>query len=223
MQRIDRRLMEKLVAERGTPDTPRVYNDRRWLVRELFWRSHEKMLALSRAPSRRRVLDFGGGNGVLLPTLAKRYDAVTCIDLNTDVAGEVVRLFGLTNVELISDDILRLSLPDGHFDTIVAASVLEHVGDLAPLASEMARILAAGGELLVNVPSENRFYELGRRVFRYTKPADHYHDGEFVIEVVGGRLVLREKRHFPFNWAPLSVFYLLRFVKEGPGGREARQ
>ena len=223
MQRIDRRLMEKLVAERGTPDTPRVYSDRRWLVRELFWRSLERMLALSRAPSRRRVLDFGGGNGVLLPTLAAGYDKVTCIDLNTDVAQEVVRLFGLTNVELISDDIFRLSLPDDHFDTIVAASVLEHIEELAPLAAEMARILTAGGELLTNPPSENRFYELGRRVFGYTKPPDHYHDSKFVIEVVGGHLALREKRHFPFNWAPLSVFYLLRFVKEGPGGPEAQQ
>jgi ubiquinone/menaquinone biosynthesis C-methylase UbiE len=223
MQRIDRRLMEKLVAERGTPDTPRVYSDRRWLVRELFWRSLERMLALSRAPSRRRVLDFGGGNGVLLPTLAGMYDTVTCIDLNTDVAQEVVRLFGLTNVELISGDIFRLSLPDDHFDTIVAASVLEHIEDLAPLAAEMARILTAGGELLANPPSENRFYELGRRVFRYTKPADHYHDSKYIVEVVGGRLSLREKRHFPLNWAPLSVFYLLRFVKEAPRGREARQ
>jgi len=215
--------MAKLVAERGTPDTPRVYNDRRWLVRELFWRSHERMLALSRPTSRRRVLDFGGGNGVLLPTLAGMYETVTCIDLNTDVAEEVVRLFGLTNVELISGDIFRLSLPDNHFDTIIAASVLEHIEGLEPLAEEMTRILTVGGELLGNVPSENRFYELGRRVFRYTKPADHYHDGEFVIEVVGGHLALRERRHFPVNWSPLSVFDLLRFVKEGRGGREAQQ
>jgi len=221
MQRIDRRLMEKLLAERGTPDTPRVYSDRRWLVRELFWRSHERMLALSRPTSRRRVLDFGGGNGVLLPTLAEMYDAVTCIDLNTDIAQEVVRIFGLTNVEVVSGDILQLRLPDDHFDTIIAASVLEHIEGLEPLAEEMARILTVGGELLTNPPSENRFYGLGRRVFGYAKPPDHYHDGKFVIEVIGGHLALREKRHFPFNWAPLSVFYLLRFVKEGPGGREA--
>jgi ubiquinone/menaquinone biosynthesis C-methylase UbiE len=223
MQRIDRRLMEKLVAEHGTADTPRVYSDRHWLVRELFWRSNERMLAFSRPPSRRRVLDFGGGNGVLLPTLAKMYDAVTCIDLNTDVAEEVARLFGLTNVELIGGDIFRLSLPDNHFDTIIAASVLEHIEELGPLAEEMARILTVDGELLTNPPSENRFYGLGRRVFGYSKPSDHYHNGEFVTRVVGDHLMLREKRYFPFNWAPLSVFYLLRFVKEGRGGREAQQ
>ena len=211
--------MAKLVAERGTPDTPRVYNDRRWLVRELFWRSHERMLALSRSASRRRVLDFGGGNGVLLPTLAGMYDTVTCVDLNTDVAEEVVRLFGLTNVELISGDIFRLSLPDNHFDMIIAASVLEHIEGLEPLAEEMARILTVGGELLTNPPSENRFYGLGRRVFGYTKPWDHYHDGSSIIKVFGRHLRLRGRKCFPVNWSPLAVFYLLRFVKEDPQGQ----
>ena len=219
MQRIDRRLMEKLIAERGTPDTPRVYTDRSWPVRELFWRSHEGMLALSRSPQRRRALDFGGGNGVLLPTLAGMYDAVTCIDLNTDIAQEVVRLFGLTNVELISGDIFRLSLPDNHFDTIIAASVLEHIEGLEPLAEEMARILTVGGELLTNPPSENRFYGLGRRVFGYTKPWDHYYDATFITKVLGRHLRLRRSKCFPVNWSPLAVFYLLRFVKEDPEGQ----
>ena len=144
------------------------------------------------------------------------YDEVICVDLNTDVAAEVVRLFGLTNVEVISGDIFQLSFPDGHFDTIVAASVLEHVEDLEPMAEEIARVLAVDGDLLVNVPSENRFYELGRRVFGYTKPADHHHAGGFAIHVVSAHLTLRDKKHFPFNWTPLSVFNLLRFVKERP-------
>ena len=218
MRRIDRRLMEKLIAERGTPDTPRVYTDRSRLVRELFWRSHEGMLALSRSP-RRRALDFGGGNGVLLPTLAEMYDAVTCVDLNTDIAQEVVRLFDLTNVEVVSGDILQLRLPDDHFDTIVAASVFEHVEGLEPLADEMARILTLGGELLANVPSENRLYGLGRRVFGYTKPWDHYYDATFITGVLGRHLRLRERKCFPVNWSPLAVFYLLRFVKEDPEGQ----
>jgi len=220
VQRIDRRLMESLIAERGTSGTPGVYTDRRWLVRELFWRSLDRMLALSRPTRRRRVLDFGGGNGVLLPTLSKMFDEVTCVDLNADIAAEVVKVYGLTNVQIISGDIFGLRLPDDRFDTITAASVLEHIQHLDALALEMERILDVGGELLAIAPSENRFYQLGRRVFRYTKPWDHYHDGDFVIEAVGRRLSLRRKRYFPVNWSPLAVFYLLRFVKEAPAGQE---
>lgn len=213
MRRIDRRLMAKLAREHGHADTPIVYHDRQWLVRELFWRSHDSLLDLSRPPSRKRVLDFGGGNGVLLPTLSPRFDEVVCVDLHARMAREVVRLFELPNVEVMEGDIFQLKLPDGHFDTIIAASVLEHIEDLPPLAAEIARLLAPGGELLVNVPSENRFYELGRRVFRYIKPADHYHDAGYVTDTLRSHLRLDKKRHFPVNFAPLSVFCLLRFIR----------
>lgn len=205
--------MAKLAEEYGHADTPIVYHDRRWLVRELFWRSHDALLALSRPPSRKRALDFGGGNGVLLPTLSPLFDEVVCVDLHARMAREVVRLFELPNVKIMEGDIFQLSLPDACFDTVVAASVLEHIEDLPPLAAEIARLLAPGGELLANVPSENRFYELGRRIFRYTKPADHYHAASYVVEMLSRDLCLDKRRHFPVNFSPLSVFCLLRFIR----------
>ncbi len=221
MERIDRRVMKDLLAEHGTADTPTVYTHRNRLVGELFWRSHQSMLALSQSTQRRRVLDFGGGNGVLLPTLSKRFDEVVCVDLNVDIAAEVVRLYGLTNVRVIGGDIFDQALPDGHFDTITAASVLEHILDLDRLARELQRILSDGGELLASAPSENRFYELGRRLVGYTKPWDHHYDGEYIINTVGVHLPLRKRQYFPINWGPLAVFYLLRFAKEARDLREA--
>jgi len=218
MERIDRKTMKGLLAAYGTADTPRVYTHRNVLVGELFWRSHERMLALSGAAQGRRVLDFGGGNGVLLRELSKRFDEVTCVDLNADIAREVVRLYKLPNVQVISEDIFTLGLPDDHFDVIVAASVLEHIPELDKLAGEMRRLLVPGGELLATAPSENRFYELGRKLVGYTKPWDHHHDGEFIIRTVGAELTLSRKEYFPVNWGPLAVFYVLRFVK--PAGRE---
>lgn len=218
IERIDRKTMAGLIAAYGTDDTPRVYTHRNRLVRELFWRSHDRMFALSRSSKRRRVLDFGGGNGVLLRELSKRFDEVVCVDLDADIAREVVRLYKLPNVEVMSDDIFELGLPDGHFDVIIAASVLEHILELERLAMEMKRLLAPGGELLVTAPSENRFYELGRRLVGYSKPWDHHYDGEFIINAVGSQLMLSDKRFFPINWGPLAVFYLLRFEKEATPG-----
>jgi hypothetical protein len=105
---------------------------------------------------------------------------------------------------------------------VVAASVLEHIQTLGPLAAEMKRVMQPTGELLANAPSENRFYNLGRRVFGYVKPPDHYHNGDYVIDVLGDHLVLSKRERFPINWSPLSVFDLLRFVKPRivPGGQE---
>jgi SAM-dependent methyltransferase len=214
MERIDRKTMAGLIAAYGTADTPRVYTHRNRLVGELFWRSHDGMLALSQSSKRGRVLDFGGGNGVLLRELSKRFDEVVCVDLNADIAREVVRLYKLPNVQVMADDIFKLGLPDGHFDMVIAAQVLEHIPELERLAGEMKRLLAPGGELLVSAPSENRFYEQGRKLAGYTKPWDHHYDGRFIIDAVGTQLMLSRKRYFPINWEPLAVFYVLRFVKE---------
>jgi hypothetical protein len=36
------------------------------------------------------VLDFGGGNGVLPPTLTRLCDEVVCLDLDAAIATEIV-------------------------------------------------------------------------------------------------------------------------------------
>jgi ubiquinone/menaquinone biosynthesis C-methylase UbiE len=210
--RLEPSRMEALVARLGHEDTPRVYNDT-FLVRELFWRRLEALLALSQPPSRERALDFGGGNGVLAPTLSRRYGEVLCVDLRTEMAEEIRRDEKLENVRLLTGEISSLGLPSEHVDTIVAADVLEHILHLEALVAEFHRLLKPGGELLVSAPSENRFYELGRKVFGYTKPDDHYHPASHVEEVIERTLPRTARRYFPFNVAPLAVFSLARFVK----------
>ena len=205
--------MAALAASLGHDDTPGVYHDRHVLVRELFWRRLDALLRLSRSPRRDRVLDFGGGNGVLGPTLSRMYREVVCVDLRTEMAEEMARSEDLANVTARAGDIASLGLPDSHFDTIVAADVLEHIIDLDSLVREFDRLLAPDGELLVSAPSENRFYELGRRVFGYTKPDDHYHSAAFVEERIGQRLQAARRVYFPANLPPLAVFSLVRFVK----------
>jgi len=212
--RLERSRMEALIARLGHDDTPRVYTDRSVFVRELFWRRLEALLRLSKAPADGRVLDFGGGNGILTPTLARRYREVVCVDLRTEMAQEVCQAERLANVTIRQGDLASFALPADSFDTIVAADVLEHISDLAPLVTEFRRLLTPGGELLISAPSENRFYDLGRRVFRYTKPDDHYHESAYVDETIRGLLTPAQRRYFPFNVSPLAVFLLARFVKE---------
>jgi SAM-dependent methyltransferase len=92
--------------------------------------------------------------------------------------------------------------------------VLEHIVDLPPLIQEFRRLLKPGGQLLISVPSENAFYEFGRRVFGYTKPDDHYHPASYIYETVAGVLTPSAKRYFPFPIPALGVFLLARFTKD---------
>lgn len=211
--RVDRLRLEDLIKRLGHEGTPLVYVDRNVLVRELFWRRFGALLALSEASLRGRALDFGGGNGVLTPTLASLYQEVVVVDLRTEMADELRRTEGLDSVTIQPGELRSLGLPAGHFDTIIAADVLEHIQVLDTLVAELHRLLAPGGELLVSAPSENRFYELGRRVFGYTKPDDHYHPASFIEDTVARRLPMAGRRFFPFNFAPLAVFSLGRYVK----------
>ena len=211
--RIDRRRMAGLIASLGDGHTPTVYTDRHFLVRELFWRRFEALLSLSGARARRRAMDFGGGNGVLTPTLSRLYEQVACVDLHTEMAEEIVKGDGLSNVSVHTGDVTSLGLPSDHFDSIIAPDVLEHIEDLRPVVAEFHRLLAPGGELLVSAPSENRFYELGRRVFGYAKPHDHYHPADFIERTVAEKLPLAQRRYFPVPIGWLGVFSLARFVK----------
>jgi len=49
-------------------------------------------------------------------------------------------------------DLTQLGLADGSVDTVVCVSVLEHVDDLPGALSELRRVLAPGGVLLLTVP-----------------------------------------------------------------------
>ncbi|HKJ24316.1 MAG TPA: methyltransferase domain-containing protein, partial [Myxococcota bacterium] len=121
-----------------------------------------------------------------------------------------------TRVSTFEGPLEAHAFPEGHFDTVVAADVLEHFPDARGVAAEIARVLRQDGELLVSLPSENRFYELGRAAVGYTKPEDHYHEGEAVLAALGQHLEVDRRRHFPLDVGVLGVFLLARLVRRGP-------
>ena len=49
-------------------------------------------------------------------------------------------------------DALRLPFPDGHFDRVLAAEILEHIPDDELAMAELARVLRPGGTAAVTVP-----------------------------------------------------------------------
>jgi SAM-dependent methyltransferase len=110
-----------------------------------------------------RVLDMGCGAGRHAFELYRRGAHVVAFDRDEKELAAVAGMFGAMELQgevpvgarasSVLGDALRLPFPDGAFDKIVAAEVLEHIpNDMAAMA-ELLRVLRPGGRLAVTVPS----------------------------------------------------------------------
>jgi SAM-dependent methyltransferase len=182
---------------------PRLYYCGNVFSTLVFWQRLRWIhrLALRHARREGTVLDFGGGGGVFLPTLAGTFARVVSIDLEIAEAEKVVARYELENVRLVRGDATRVELPEAPFDAIVAADVLEHFPDLGPAAATLRRWLAPDGRLFTSLPTENGVYALLRRIYGIEKPPDHYHTG-YEVEAFLERHGFRRLRRW---YVPLRV------------------
>ena len=152
------------------------------LFREFFWLRLRLLTALMNwvKPNKSNALDFGGGSGILAPTLSQGFERVDLIDLHADEANFLIKLFDLKNVFVKQTNILDFDYGADHFDMIVAADVLEHFEDLDGPLPKIFRWLKPSGVLFTSLPTENWFYDFLRVVFRKEKPWDHYHTAAHV-------------------------------------------
>lgn len=143
------------------------------LVRWVFWKRFKTMLSLSRKSL--RVLDFGSGSGVFLPSLSRNFKEAYSIDIETKSAQHIKNKFNLDNLRIIKNDSMPLPFKDNFFDIVFAADVLEHLKDSESMQKELHRIIKPGGCIIVSGPTETRFYDLVRRIiFRRKNASEHY-------------------------------------------------
>lgn len=100
-------------------------------------------------PTGATILDIGCGPGDLLNTMPdyNRY----AVDISTDYVN-IVAAKGI-NADLANAE--NLPHPDGFFDAVICADVLEHVLNLHAAVSEALRVLKPEGVLVARVPVED--------------------------------------------------------------------
>lgn len=152
------------------------------LARWIFWQRLAVGLRTLQAwaPRDLDVLDFGGGSGAFLPSLAAAFRRVTVLDRDLADARSVGAHYALGNVEFRDEDVAT-ARPARRYDAVTAMDVLEHFLDPEVPRRYLDGCLAPGGLLLVSLPTENWLYRLGRLVVRKQKPADHYHPARALI------------------------------------------
>ena len=110
-----------------------------------------------------RVLDLGCGAGRHAFEAYRRGARVVAADLDVKELPPVNAMFGAMRLEgeaappagaaAVSADATNLPFPDGSFDAVIAAEILEHLPDDAAALSEIARVVRPGGSVAVTVPA----------------------------------------------------------------------
>jgi ubiquinone/menaquinone biosynthesis C-methylase UbiE len=101
-----------------------------------------------------RVLDVAGGDGYWAGQ-ARRRGAHA---VNIDIAGQkLLRGKQLANAPAqVLGDALHLPFPDGSFDRVLSICAIEHFDDGPQALTEIARVLAPGGELVMSADTLSR-------------------------------------------------------------------
>lgn len=165
------------------------------LVRWLMWKRLNVVQELCRELRIDTAVDFGAGMGVMLPFLTEISQHVIAIDKYIEPAARLCECYKLQDVQLYQVDTSPLPLPDSSTDLILCLDVLEHIEALQDIARELARILRAGGLLIVSGPSENLVYRLGRLVAGFKNKATyHCWDVNDVNRALEDHLTLEQRR-----------------------------
>jgi SAM-dependent methyltransferase len=171
-----------------------------------------------------RVLDMGCGGGRHAFELFRRGARVIALDRDAGEVASVNAMFAAmaeageapagASAVAVRGDAYELPFPDGSFDRIVAAEVLEHLPDDRRAFAELRRVLRPGGLIAVTVP---RWFP--ERVCWALSDAYHqvegghvrvYRRGQVLARLRGERLAPYASHHAhalhaPFWWLKCAV------------------
>jgi SAM-dependent methyltransferase len=122
-----------------------------------------------------RVLDVGCGAGDFTAVIAQTGSRAVGVEVAQAALRRArARYPGLDLRHVPMDG--PLPFEDNAFEVVWASEVIEHVGDTARWLSELRRVLAAGGRLLLTTPSHGRLAVLLHGIEHFSEPlGDHLH------------------------------------------------
>jgi SAM-dependent methyltransferase len=122
-----------------------------------------------------RALDLGSGAGEFTALLAEAGAQTVGVDVADAALARARSAHPKLDFRLAAID-GPLPLDDNAFDLVWASEVIEHVADTARWLSEVRRVLASGGRLLLTTPSHGRLRVLLGGMERFSEPlGEHLH------------------------------------------------
>jgi SAM-dependent methyltransferase len=180
---------------------------RRYRTRNRFARQRiANVLSLLPPLAGRRLIDIGCGMGTFTIEAARRGARAVGIDPAPAAVATAVRVAqaeGAEGARFVRADAARLPLASASADVVLAADVTEHLDEdtLARILSECARVLRAGGTLVLYTPEHAHLFERLRERGLVLTP-DPSHIGvrsaeQLAAAAVAAGLDVERVRHLP--------------------------
>jgi ubiquinone/menaquinone biosynthesis C-methylase UbiE len=143
-----------------------------------LWNEHfARYVFAARLARGKRVLDLGCGTAYGSAEMAKYAAAVTALDISQDAVEYAVLNTTQSNVRFVQASAAAIPMRDASFDLVVAFEVIEHITEWRELLSDVRRILAPGGQLVVSTPNKSYYAES-----RKQSGPNPFHEHEFEFE-----------------------------------------
>jgi 2-polyprenyl-3-methyl-5-hydroxy-6-metoxy-1,4-benzoquinol methylase len=113
----------------------------------------ETLDSVAHKPAIQGMINVGCGEGDIDPQLRERSSHLVACDLNQGDVTHARALNAGVEVEYIVADAEILPFEDGSFDVACCLEVIEHVADPRGCLSELARVVHAGGHVVLTCPS----------------------------------------------------------------------
>ena len=113
------------------------------------WSSHQQIARLVRRLGRAPILDVGAAQGMLGQLLRGSGLAIDAVEPNSAWAG----LAGPHYRRVYASTIEEAALPEGAYEVIVCADVLEHTVDPVAVLRQLRRVAAADAHFVVSLPN----------------------------------------------------------------------
>lgn len=104
--------------------------------------------ALERIDLGNDVLEVGPGPGLTTDVLRRRYEKMTCLEIDSKLAESLRRRLGQSNVTVLHGDGAEMPFEDGSFTGAVSFTMLHHMASASlqdQLFREVFRVLKPGG------------------------------------------------------------------------------
>jgi ubiquinone/menaquinone biosynthesis C-methylase UbiE len=130
---------------------------------------------VSRGQGPLRILDLGCADGLYvfllnsIPGLKNKLSFYG-VDISAEdvcIAEKVRKILGAENIKFIAADLEKIALPEGYFNIVLCAEVIEHIADSDRFLSELHRILAPGGAVIITTPNKSNLFLRLKKLFNF--------------------------------------------------------